>query len=198
MGVQPIQLPDGFALQKMTRTQYIEAIEVAQEVLNINQRYSTSSFFLRKMRLKISLKHSIVLVHQQKVIGGYFFNEHNNIFHEFGLSKEKLKWAEQNIKHIKKEKRNLVLNLLRVLENYHGKGIEGVALFLKPEFRSQGLGKALIEYPYTHLNQHFSYIWGGQEKTLNNLFDWLKRRELLYDTGTCFYTIGSLQRSESD
>ena len=79
-----------------------------------------------------------------------------------------------------------------MLKKHKGKGIEGVALFLKPEFRNQGLGKVLIEYPYTRLNQEFSYIWGGQEKTLNNIYDWLKRREILYDTGSCFYTIGAL------
>ena len=128
------------------------------------------------------------------MIGGYFFNEENNLFDEFGIGLAKLKWMERNIAQIKKHKQPLIRNLIQVLKQYPGKGIEGVAVFLQPEFRGMGLGRSLINYPYFYLCHHFSYIWGGQEKQLHNLFDWLKRRELLYDTGDCFYTIASLEK----
>ena len=101
---------------------------------------------------------------------------------------------EKNIAAVKIHKRPLIRNLIRVLRKYPGKGIEGVAVFLKYEYQGQGLGRSLIQYPYHNLEHEFSYIWGGQEKLLNNLTDWLKRRELLYDSGECFYTITSLQK----
>ena len=86
----------------------------------------------------------------------------------------------------------MVRTLLDALRKYNGKGIEGVALYLHEDYRNKGLGRHLINYPYEYLNKEFSHIWGGQEKDLNNIVDWLKRRELIYDTGRCFYTIGSL------
>ena len=186
-------LPEGFRIEVLSEERYNEAISVAESVLNIDNRYGNKNVFSITLRIRISPQYSVVLLHHDRVIGGYFFSASNNLFHEFGISREKLAWMEKNIHHVKKQKRPLVRNLLRVLRKYRGRGIEGVALFLLSDYRKQGLGKVLINYPYTHLSDKFSYIWGGQEKTLNNIVDWLKRREVFYDTGTTFYTIASLQ-----
>lgn len=189
----PIHLSNSITLQCIQKEHYEEAIAIAEQVINTQQRYGTRSVFKFRMRIKSSPKFSIVLLDNDCVIGGYFFNEESNILHEFGLTEEKLFWAERNIHRIKKNKRNMVRSLIHGLKKHKGRGIEGVGLYLLPEYRNKGLGKALIQYPYEILCDQFSYIWGGQEKDLNNLFDWLKRRELIYDTGRCFYTIASLR-----
>ena len=186
-------VPPNFHLQRITSENRNVAITVSDEVLNTGERFGKRSIFTRKMSIKLSMTHSVALYHGANIIGGYFFNEGNNIFHELGIRYSKLNWMENNISAIKESKRPLIQNLIRVLRRYPGRGIEGVAVFLKQEYRDKGLGRLLINYPYHHLQENFSYIWGGQEKQLENLFDWLKRRELLYDTGDCFYTIGSLR-----
>lgn len=71
-------------------------------------------------------------------------------------------------------------------EKYTGlKGVEGVLLVVDKEIRGQGWGNKLKEYPKT---LEVDYIWGQQLKTLNNLEDWLKRRELLGETVSVYIT----------
>ena len=190
----PIQITDTISLACIEKTHFDRAIELCEQVIKTDQRYGRSNVFKIKMRVKASPRYSIVMLDNETVIGGYFFQEESNILHEFGLTRKKLLWAQKNLNNIRKEKRNMVRTLIAALKRYSGEGIEGVALFLHKDYRSRGLGRYLIEYPYEHLNKVFSHIWGGQEKDLNNIMDWLKRRELIYDTGRCFYTIGSLNR----
>jgi len=65
------------------------------------------------------------------------------------------------------------------------KGIEGVVLAVSEEVRGQGWGNKLKDYPKT---LEIDYIWGQQLKSLNNLEDWLKRRELITETQSVFIT----------
>lgn len=70
-----------------------------------------------------------------------------------------------------------------------GSGLQGIALAVREELRGQGLGHLLIEYSYS---LGFDYVWGEQDKQLNNLSHWLKRRELLGEDETSFYTFRQL------
>lgn len=65
-------------------------------------------------------------------------------------------------------------------------GVEGVALGVFPEYKNLGIGKKLIEESQTALDA--DYIWGMQLKSLKNIDDWLKRRELYYETPTYYIT----------
>jgi hypothetical protein len=65
------------------------------------------------------------------------------------------------------------------------KGVEGVVLAVSEEIRGQGWGNKLKEYPKT---LEVDYIWGQQLKSLNNLEDWLKRRELIAETQSVYIT----------
>ena len=65
------------------------------------------------------------------------------------------------------------------------KGVEGVLLAVSEEIRGQGWGNKLKDFPKT---LEVDYIWGQQLKTLNNLEDWLKRRELVAETQSVFIT----------
>jgi hypothetical protein len=72
------------------------------------------------------------------------------------------------------------------LNKYKNKrGVEGIALAIIPEFRGKGYGNLLKDLPKT---LGFDYVFGGQMKKLNNLDDWLKRRELIADGGDCWIT----------
>ena len=71
-------------------------------------------------------------------------------------------------------------------EKYTGlKGVEGVLLVVDKEIRGQGWGNKLKDYPKT---LEVDYIWGQQLKSLNNLEDWLKRRELVGETVGVYIT----------
>ncbi len=72
-------------------------------------------------------------------------------------------------------------NMFTSKNNLSGKkGIEGVALSLKPEHRNKGYGKMLISYTE---NLPYDYIWG--KSIVGNKKHWSKRREIIGD-GTFF------------
>lgn len=64
-------------------------------------------------------------------------------------------------------------------------GVEGVLLAVSDKIRGQGWGNKLKDYPKT---LGFDYVWGQQLKILNNLDDWLKRRELIEETQNVYIT----------
>jgi len=64
-------------------------------------------------------------------------------------------------------------------------GVHGVLLAVDSEIRGLGWGNKLKDYPKT---MGYSYIWGEQLKSLNNIKDWLKRRDLLADTNYSYIT----------
>lgn len=64
-------------------------------------------------------------------------------------------------------------------------GIEGVLLAVDESIRGQGWGNKLKDYPK---NLNYGYIWGQQFKGLNNLNDWLKRRELIGTIDSVYIT----------
>jgi len=64
-------------------------------------------------------------------------------------------------------------------------GLEGVLLLVDEDFRGQGYGDQLKNHPST---LGIDYIWGQQLKSLDNLNDWLKRRELVHETEYFYIT----------
>jgi len=70
--------------------------------------------------------------------------------------------------------------------DYKGlKGVEGVLLAIDESIRGKGWGNRLKDYPKT---LGIDYIWGQQAKGLNNIKDWLKRRELINESGGVYIT----------
>jgi hypothetical protein len=65
-------------------------------------------------------------------------------------------------------------------------GIEGVLLAIDESIRGMGWGNKLKDTPKT---LGADYIWGQQFKDLNNLNDWLKRRELVVVTEHVYVTV---------
>ena len=67
-------------------------------------------------------------------------------------------------------------------------GVQGVALFVLPQFAGAGVGKQLREIPIERLGA--DYVWGEHFKELNNLQNWLNAgRVLLGEREDYFVTL---------
>lgn len=64
-------------------------------------------------------------------------------------------------------------------------GVEGILLFIEEKHRGDGWGNKLKDMSK---ELGYDYIWGQQFKGLNNLQDWLKRRELITETDNIYIT----------
>jgi Peptidase C39 family len=65
------------------------------------------------------------------------------------------------------------------------KGVEGVLLAVDDSLRGHGWGSRMKDYPKT---LGVDYIWGYQATGLNNLNEWLKRRELIAESELVYVT----------
>jgi len=84
------------------------------------------------------------------------------------------------------------LHLLGTLNHYMGlKGVEGVALAVKPEFRGTGYGNMLKDYSIE--NSKYDYIWGMQLKDLKNVEDWAKRRRIVFSSSSMVITLQDIK-----
>ena len=168
-----------------------ELFSCCERVLNIGQRYGDRQTFVQNLASTFDETHSVKLSLNDQIIGGYLLNPHQTVQDCFHLTHQRIRELQTEVHRSSTKRANRIRHLLKTLSLYSGPGIQGQALFLDFAYRKRGWGKLLIEYPYS-LYPHFQYIWGGQEQNLYNLYDWLKRRELLFDDGSCYYTIGSL------
>lgn len=81
---------------------------------------------------------------------------------------------------------NQIHNYIADSSKFNGlQGVEGVVLFIEKEFRGKGWGDKLKDAPK---ELGVDYIWGQQFKDLNNLNDWLKRRELIDEQNNVYIT----------
>jgi GNAT superfamily N-acetyltransferase len=103
---------------------------------------------------------SLILKHKDEIVGTYMLGTHP--MHLLG-----------NMKHY-----------LRL------RGIEGVALAVKPEFRGSGYGNMLKDYSIQ--NTKADYIWGMQLRDLKNINDWAKRRRIVFSSSSMFITLQDL------
>ena len=100
-----------------------------------------------------------------KKIVGFYLLQYNTLFHGIELNEMK--------------------PLIDLTPYKNKTGIEGVALWVDPKYRGQGAGNSLKDVPKS---LGADYIWGLQFKSLNNLNDWLKRRQLVAENGGVYLT----------
>lgn len=81
-------------------------------------------------------------------------------------------------------------NQLYTTRTKYKKGVQGVGLFVLPEYRDLGIGAALRDIP---LYLPYDYIWGMHLKELNNIDNWKRYgREVLAGEGEIFTTMMDL------
>lgn len=74
------------------------------------------------------------------------------------------------------------------------KGLEGIALAIKPEYRGNGLGEKLKDWFENYAKDNdYDFIFGQHLKGLHNIDSWLKRREIYKEDKHSFYTIKYLK-----
>lgn len=185
---------DQYQLLPLCQTDLPEALDLCFRILNINQRFGTEKRFKKSVLNQFELTYSVKLMDGSKMIGLYLLNEKISIHQFLRLSPKQLQSIRTNPHSLPKNKKESLLHLAQTLMRYSGVGIQGIAVILLSQYRNKGLGRRLIEYPYT-LSKQYNYIWGGHEFDLHNLFHWLKRRELLLEHNNTYYTIGSLKKS---
>lgn len=165
-----------------------ELFACCERVLNSGKRYGSKKKFLHLLNASFDPDHSIKISLCNRIIGGYILNANNTLYKEFNLTAKKIDKIKSLAGNRATKSANRLRHFVNIIQSYEGPGIQGYALFLERSFRQRGWGRLLIEYPYTLFPQ-FKYIWGGQEKDLCNMYDWLKRRELFFEDDASFYTI---------
>ena len=73
------------------------------------------------------------------------------------------------------------------------RGVEGIGLGVLKKFKGRGIGKMLIEKSQS---LPVGYIWGYQLKSLKNIDDWMKRRQLYYENKELYITYQILKKQE--
>lgn len=144
---------DRVEVRKLTRTNsdILHALDLVVEVFH--EQYGLDKDDVEEEIHPMSF--ALGLYRNEDLIGAY-------IFREGDLDIDDLK--EFCDIHIDEQKAASLLS---------GRGIEGVALAVRSEYKNRGYGKKLIEYS-KKLN--YDYVWGQQLELLGNLNDWLKRR----------------------
>jgi hypothetical protein len=85
------------------------------------------------------------------------------------------------------------VHIIENMKHYLGlKGIEGVALAIKPEYRNLGYGNMMKDYSI-ETNKNYDYIWGMQLKDLQNVKDWSKRRRIVFQSSDLIITLQDIK-----
>jgi len=119
---------------------------------------------------KLDLTVSLVAEKNGEIVGGYF---------------------------LKKTKVPNIIGSFYDFSNYNDNGVEGVSLFVHPDYKSEGVGHKL-KYYYKNNSDDISFIWGQAFHGLDNMKHWLKNRVLFNDLGGIFFTIEFYKGSISD
>jgi GNAT superfamily N-acetyltransferase len=116
----------------------------------------------RNWHIPVDWSKSIKLVLNNETIGFYLFSFSSNI--DSFLQKMKSFHIDVKINEDVYEK----------IKNK--KGVEGVSIGIKKEYRGLGYGRKLFEYPK---KLGADYLWSIQTKGISDITSWLKRSELL-------------------
>lgn len=139
----------------------------------------TKEEMFKKLEKRIFNGLSICLKQNSKVCGVYLLNEKS--INEFIQQIEK-----NEISDFPKNETKIYLN-----ESVSDNGLQGIALCVSESKRGLGYGELLKEYTY---NMGYDYVWGVQDKKLNNIEFWKKTREVFAESNSRFATYKKLKK----
>lgn len=139
-----------------------EVVDVLYETFG--HYHSSKEELFERLKKRILNNLSICLKTGNRVVGVYLLNEKS--INEF------IKQIQMNeISDFPKNKTKFFLD--EVLSN---NGLQGIALCVLKSNRNFGFGKLLKEHTY---EMGYDYIWGVQDKGLNNIEFWKKQEKYL-------------------
>ena len=162
-------------IRHLKREEFEQVLDIAYQVFSPKIRESEEEFKNTvREELGNRISHCYVAEVDGRIVGGYLLARSKNF---------------QGLKELDSEIREKGIDL-------NGKvGVQGVALFLLPQYRNEGIGKQLREIPLSRLR--VDYVWGEHLKELNNLPNWIgDGRTLIAEKDDCFITLKQLPRAE--
>jgi len=145
------------------------------EILVINFGFIDSKEeILRKIKPRLNNGISIKASIDDKIVGCYLLAEKSlNLFFEQIKSNSLTDFPKDETEIYFKEK-------------ISDKGLQGISLAVLPEYKNMGIGSKLKNYTYS---LGYDYIWGVQDKKLNNIDFWKNTRELIVESNTHYTTL---------
>lgn len=140
---------------------------------NFKDLVSSKEELLNKIKPRLNNGLSICLKNEGQVVGVYLLNQ--NSINNF----------------IESVKRNEVYDfpynetIITLDEDLSDNGLQGIALSVLPEYRGAGYGTMLKNYTY---NLGYDYIWGVQDKKLENIEQWKRTRKIFAESPTRYAT----------
>lgn len=116
---------------------------------------------------------SIKIKEGDKIVGVYLFNEKS-------INKFIDEIKEDKVTDFRLDDTKITLN-----EEISDNGLQGIALAVLPSYKGLGYGNKLKEYSY---NMGYDYIWGVQDKKLNNIDFWLNSRNIFAESSNRYAT----------
>lgn len=159
---------------KISKIEEQDNIQVV-DILAINFGFIDSKEeILRKIKPRLNNNLSIKVEIDDKIVGCYLLAEKSVNFFIDQINSNQLK-------DFPKDETKIYLN-----DKLSDNGLQGISLAVLPEYKSKGIGKALKEYTY---NLRYDYIWGVQDKKLQNIEFWKNTRDIIAESNTHYATI---------
>jgi Acetyltransferase (GNAT) family len=148
-----------------------EIIDILANVFGfIDDRQTIKSKISKRLNNGLSVK----IKYNGEIVGCYLLAEKS--IYDF------INDIEQNkLSDFKKD--NTQINLPFKLSN---RGLQGISLAILPKYRNLNLGKKLKEYT---LSLGYDYVWGVQDKKLNNIDFWKKSRIVFAESPDRYATV---------
>lgn len=168
---QFINESDSIKIDIITESDNDSVIDVLYN--NFKNLVSSKNELKDKLKQRLNNNLSICIKKDNIIIGVYLLNKKS--INEFIESINR-----NEISDFKKDETTITLN-----ETLSDNGLQGIALSVIPEYQNKGYGKILKEYTY---KLGFDYIWGVQDKKLNNIDNWTKTRKIFAESPNRYAT----------
>jgi GNAT superfamily N-acetyltransferase len=140
---------------------------------NFNRLVGSKQELLDKIKPRLNNGLSVYLSFRGDIIGVYLLNEKS--INDFIKS-----IRDDLVSDFRRDDTIITLD-----EHLSDNGLQGIALSVLPKWRNMGYGRMLKEYTY---GLGYDYIWGVQDKGLNNIEYWTRSRKVFAESSNRWAT----------
>ena len=159
-------------VSKIKENDEMDVLDVLHTVLSEKIKIKKEDLH-QKVKPRLSNGISICLKYNSEIVGAYLLN--NKSINDFI---DQIR--QDKISDFRRDETRIDLN-----EKLSDKGLQGIALVVLNEYRGEGLGRILKEYTY---KLGYDYIWGVQDKSLENIDFWTKTRKIFAESRNRYAT----------